>query len=190
MMDNPSTIPEDEGAPCRLAVHPESDPVLLALPPRRIDTKSRPPDDSGEAVLEQLQIIEMGCGPKVESALLVDLLSRSPGLEESLVDPAEVHSYANPLAGVNAYKHRLHALRCEFVNVRLLLHELETQLEQSRYRNEVLEKHVHFVDATIEEMRASRAWKWAEKCSRWRRIAAGWRERFYRAASRLTSAKR
>ncbi|MGH7169414.1 MAG: hypothetical protein ACRELG_03950 [Gemmataceae bacterium] len=174
----------------RRAVHSQDDPVLLALPPRRIEGPSGPQEPSGEALLEQLQVIETGCGPRVEAALLMELLSRSPSLEKSLVDPAEVHSYHNPLAAVNAYKHRLHALRCEFVNVRLLLHERETQLNQSRYRNEVLEKHVQFLDATLEEMRASRAWKWVEKCSRWRRIAAGWSERFCHLASSLTSGKR
>ena len=189
-MEDPSTIPMAKGATSRLAVHPEAEPVLLALPPRRSPGPSRSQEVGEEVFLDQLQIIETGCGPQVESALLRDLLSRSPGLEEGLVDPAEVHSYPNPLAAVNAYKHRLHALRCEFVNVRLLLHELETQLNQSRYRNEVLEKHVRFLDGTLEAMRASRAWKWAEKCSRWRRIAAGWRDRFCQVASRFIAGKR
>ena len=171
-------------SPRRLAVHAEAEPVLLALPPRRRD---RPPEAGGQAFLEQLQVLETGCGPKVETTLLMHLLSQSPDLDRSLVDPAELHGYPNPLAAINAYKHRLHALRCEFVNVRLSLHERETQLHQSRYRNEVLEKHVQFLDATLEEMRASRAWKWVEKCSRWRRIVAGW---CGQAARGLASGKR
>jgi hypothetical protein len=179
----------EEGTTSRLAVRSEADPVLLTLP-RRIESQPGPQQDSGEAFGERLQILETGCGPRVDTALLVDLLSRSPGLEKSLVDPVEVHGYPNPLAAVNAYKHRLHALRCEFVNVRLRMHDLETQLNQSRYRNEVLEKHVRFLDATLEEMQASRAWKWVEKISRWRRIMAGWRERFYQVASRFISGTR
>jgi len=177
-MEKPSAIPRQDGAAFPRAVHSENDPVLLALPPRRTDGGPPAKEDAGTAFLHELQILETGCGPKVEMALLLDLLSRSPGLEQSLVDPAEVHGYPNPLAAVNAYKHRLHALRCEFANVRLQMHELETQLNQSSYRNEVLEKHVQFLDRTLEEMRASRAWKWVEKWSRWRRMLLGWRERF------------
>lgn len=100
----------------------------------------------------------------MESALLMDLLTRSPGLGQALADPLEAHNSPNPLAAVNAYKHRLHALRCEYVNLRLDLLE----------RCEVLEKHVQFLEATLEEIRTSRAWKLVERCSRFRRIVLGW----------------
>jgi hypothetical protein len=173
-VEKPLTIPAEDGATARLAAQRETDPVLLALPPRRIESQPGACEASGEPCLEQLQVIETGCGPKVETALLVELLARSPGLGPTLADPFEAHNYHNPLAGVNAYKHRLHALRCEFVNVRLRLHELETQLNQSCYHREVLEKHVQFLDATLEQMRASRAWKLVEKISRWRRIVSQW----------------
>lgn len=182
MMENPSTISAGERSPRRPAVHAEAEPVLLALPSRPMESALASRDAGGEAFLEQLQVLATGSGPKVETALLLDLLSQSPGMDKGLVDPAELHGYPNPLAAINAYKHRLHALRCEFVNVRLSLHELETQLTQSRYRNEVLEKHVRFLDATLEEMRSSRAWKWVQKCSRWRRIVTAWCERLRQIA--------
>ncbi len=153
------------------SVHAETDPVLLALPQRRTDGEAA---IGAETCLAKLHVIETASGPKVERDLLVDLLERSPGLEQALADPSEIHSYHNPLAGTNAYKHRLHALRCEYVNVRLRIYDLETQLDQSRYRVEVLEKHVRFLNATLEQMRASRAWKLVEKCNRWRRNVSQW----------------
>jgi len=167
-------IPANETDTRRLASQAENDPVLLALPPRRVKSQTARAEESGEPFLEQLQVIETGCGPKVEAALVVDLLSRNLGVGETLADPSEVHNYHSPLASVNAYKHRLHALRCEYVNARLRIYDLETQLDQSRYRVEVLEKHVKFLDATLEQMRTSRGWKLVEKCSRWRRLVSGW----------------
>src|SRR5690348_14536202 len=97
-VEKPSAIPRQEGTTSRLGVHPEADPVFLALPTRRIDGRPKAQEGTGEAFLQALQVIETGCGPKIESALLMDLLSRSPGLEQGLVDPAEVHGYPNPLA--------------------------------------------------------------------------------------------
>src|SRR5262249_12079952 len=129
-------IPANETETGRLAFQAENDPVLLALPPRRGVSQTARAEESGEPCLEQLQVIETGCGPKVEAALLVDLLSRNLGLGETLADASEVHNYHSPLASVNAYKHRLHALRCEYVNARLRIYDLETQLDQSRYRVE------------------------------------------------------
>ena len=132
------------------------------------------PEANGAPCLEQLQMIETGSGPKVETELLAEMLARSPGLGMSFADVREVHSYHNPNAAVNAYKHRLHGLRCEFVNARLRIYDLETQLDQSRYRVESLEKHLRFLEATLEQMRSSRGWKLVEQCSRWRRIVSGW----------------
>jgi len=172
-LEKPATIPGNATETGQLVSPTENDPVLLALP-RRVESQTPRAEESGEPCLEQLQVIETGCGPKVETALLVDLLSRNLGLAETLADPSEVHSYHNPLASVNAYKHRLHAIRCEYVSARLHIYDLEKQLNQSRYRVEVLEKHVQFLDATLEQMRASRGWKLVEKCSRWRKIVSGW----------------
>ncbi|GEM_PF-3781510 len=97
-------------------------------------------NDSIQTCLEQLHLIEAGSLPRGETALLRDLLTRSPAV-------------GNGLAGVNAYKHRLHALRCENINLRRRLYDLETQLNQ---------------------MRATRGWKLLEKYRRWRQTVSGW----------------
>ncbi|MHB1422053.1 MAG: hypothetical protein ACYC3I_02420 [Gemmataceae bacterium] len=128
-------------------------------------------------------MIETGSGPSVEMDLLTRLLAGSPGLAMSLADPVEVHNYHNPNAAVNAYKHRLHGLRCEYVNARVRIHDLETQLDQSRYHREVLEKQVRFLENTLEQMRASRGWKLVERCSRWRRSTTGWFRRHFLSQS-------
>jgi hypothetical protein len=159
----------------------QTDPVLLALPRR---TNSEPParEQSGAPELDRLHLIETACGPKAEVDLLVELLTRTPGLAQSLADPNEVHNYHNPLASVNAYKHRMHALRCEYVNARLRALDLEEQLSEARARIERLQNHIQFLDATLQAMRTSRAWKAAEKCSRWSRAVARWLRRLPHAA--------
>lgn len=143
--------------------------MLLTLPRR---TNSEPPalERSGASELQQFQLIETACGPKAERDLLFEVLSRSPGLTQSLTDPTEVHNYHNPLASVNAYKHRMHALRCEYVTLRLRNDDLETQVSE-------LARHIRFLEATLEQMRASRGWKLVEKCSQWRRSARRWLQR-------------
>jgi|SRR5579875_431217 len=93
-----------------------------------------------EPCLEQLYLIETERGPRSETALLKEVLRRCPEWEPEL-------------AYVNAYKHRLHALRCENVNLRLRIQDLETQLNQ---------------------MRATRGWRLLEKYRRWRRMVSGW----------------
>lgn len=168
-MEKPSTAPAKEGSTLRLTAHPQPQPVLLPLPARSTESRQGKPEAGGEPCLEELQVIETGSGPQVEAVLLKELLAQSPGLRATLADPFEAHQYQGPLAGVNAYKHRLHALRCEFVNVRLRLHEMETQLTQSNYHREVLQKHVQFLDTTLAQIRSSRAWQWTEKFSRWHR---------------------
>lgn len=169
-MTIPFPIPEEEAGTAPLASPTENEPVLLALPLRRGDSQAAEDGERDEPCLEQFQVIETGCGPPVETALLVELLTRSTGLGPGLADPAEVHHYHNPLAAVNAYKHRLHGLRCDYVNARLRIRDLETQLE----RLQLLEKHVRFLEDTLTEMRASRGWQLVEKCSRWRRTLSGW----------------
>jgi len=144
---------------------PESDPVFLALP-------WCPANAESEAWLEHLHIIETDCSPKVEQSLLVDLLNRSAGFAQSLADRTEVHHYQNPLASLNAYKHRLQAIRCEYVSAHLRVEELQVQLAESRSAIQRLERHAEFLHLTIEQMQASRGWKLLEKCRRWRRIAS------------------
>lgn len=144
-MENPATTPANERIASRHTVRPGTEPVVLVLPRRTEDAA----EESGGSVLEQLQVIETGSGPEIESALLIELLSRSPDLGRALADSTEVHSYPHPLSAVNAYKHRLHALRCEYVNLRRRLTELENEIEQ---------------------MRASRCWRLTERCSRWLRL--------------------
>jgi hypothetical protein len=144
------------------------------LPTRSGDTRLAASREESETVWEKLQAIETGSGPKVETELLRELLRRSPGLEAGLGDRHEVHNFQHPLAGVNAYKHRLHALRCEFVNTRLKTVELETQLARSQEQVKRLENHVRFLENTLHQMRASRAWQWTERCSRWHRTLRLW----------------
>jgi hypothetical protein len=158
----------------QVAFQAENNPVLLSLPPRRVEKQTAMAGVGYDASLEQLQAIETGSGPKMETALMTDLLARHLGLDQVLADPVEVHIYHNPLASVNAYKHRLHALRCEYLSARLRIDDLETQLNQSRNRVGTLEKHVQYLDDTLEQMRASRAWKLVEMCSSWRRFLSAW----------------
>lgn len=136
-MENPAIRPSNE--PENGRENREVDPVFLALPRRGEDEES-------STCLEQLQAIETGSGPKVETELLFELFKRSPGLEQSLVDPTEVHNYHNLLASVNAYKHRLHAIRCEYVDLRM---RLESELNQ---------------------VRASRMWRLANELHRWGKL--------------------
>jgi hypothetical protein len=140
-MENSARNPSEKAASARQIECAEADPILLALPPRRMDEVT-----SAEPCLEQLHAIETGSGPKVEMALLLELLKESPGLEQSLVDPTEVHNYHNPLASINAYKQRLHAIRCEYVDLRMRL------------------------EAELGQVRASRMWRVANEFNRWRQI--------------------
>lgn len=144
-MNDPLTIAVDEAAMVRLAAPPHTDPVLLALPGRQTECRS-----PGE---EAIHLLETGSGPRIETALLREMLARDPHLAKCLADPTETPNHPHPLAGVNAYKHRLHALRCENVNLRLRVHDLETQLSR---------------------MRATRGWQLLEKYRRWRRTVFGW----------------
>lgn len=171
-MEKPAAIPGEGAEIVRLASEAEKDPVLLALPGRLLESLPASAGESDDPCLDQLQVIETGCGPQVETGLLIDLLAR--GFRQGLTDPVEVHNYHNPLASVNAYKHRLHALRCEYVAARLRIYDLETQLNQARCRVEALEKQVRSLDATLQQMRASRSWKLVETCSQWRRFVSGW----------------
>ncbi|HEY7426969.1 MAG TPA: hypothetical protein VH682_22230 [Gemmataceae bacterium] len=119
--------------------------------------------ENGEVCLEQLQAIETGWGPESELALLRDLLTRSPGC----ADPLDVPNDPNSLARFNAYKHRLHALRCDYVNARLRVLDVEDRLTQSRLRGQQLENHVKFLEATLDQMRATLTWRVRERCRHW-----------------------
>ena len=161
------------------ALQTETDPGLLVLPSRRHAHKASRQEDA-QACLEKLQFIETGCGPEVETAALRDLLTHSAGLFDSLADPIEVHNYHNPLASVHAYQHRLHALRCEYVQARLRTLDLEEQCVQARSLIERLESRVKLLEAPLEQMKSSLAWKVAVKgfrfwwmISRWLRLLRG-----------------
>lgn len=136
-----------------------------------MDTQTIERKENGELCLEQLQVVETGWGPKGESALLMDLLKRSFGLVESLADPTEVQNVSSPLASLNSYKHRLHALRCEYADARVRGIELEEQLAEANLRILRLEAHVKHLDGTLEQIYASRFWKVKERCARcWRTV--------------------
>lgn len=143
--------------------------MLLALPQRRTDAERR---EDNKAELEVLQAIETGSSPQVDRTLLRELLHRSPGLLPNLLDPTEVHNYQSALAGISAYKHRVQAIRCEYLHVRIQNEELEKQLMQSRGEIERLQRHVEYLDAIIHQMQASRGWKLVEKCSRLRQTVS------------------
>lgn len=96
--------------------------------------------DSVETGPEQLHLIEAGRMPRVESAMLRVVLAQGSQQKPNLAD-------------VNAYKHRMHALRCENFTLRLRIRELETQINQ---------------------MCATRGWKLLEKFRWWRRTVLGW----------------
>jgi hypothetical protein len=113
--------------------------------------------ENGEECLKQLQAIETGWVSEGESALLRDLLTPS-------------HGSANR----NAYKHRLHALRRDYVNSHLRTLDLEDQLSQARLRILRLEARVQHLSGTLEQMRARLVWKMVERCRRWRRMVPVW----------------
>ncbi|MGH7174517.1 MAG: hypothetical protein ACRELG_29980 [Gemmataceae bacterium] len=137
-----------------------------------MDTQTLEREVDGEFCLEQLQVIETGWGPKVESALLMDLLKQSLGLSKSLADPTEVRIDRTPLASLNAYKHRLHALRCEYADARLRGLELDEQLAEANLRILRLEARVQHLDGTLQQIYATRFWKVKERCARcWRAIS-------------------
>jgi hypothetical protein len=93
-----------------------------------------------EPCLEDLQLVETGSIPRVETALLRDVLARRP-------------ERGQDFAVLNAYKHRLNAIRSENCTLRQRVQDLETQLAQ---------------------MRATRGWKLLEKFRSWRRTVSGW----------------
>ncbi len=125
--------------------------------------------ENSEEYLARLQVIETGWGPQSESALLRDLLTQSPQL-------------TGGHARLNAYKHRLHALRRDYVNAHLRTLDLEDQLSQARLQIQRLEARVQHLSGTLEQMRARLVWKVVERCRRWRRIIAVWLRRARRTA--------
>jgi hypothetical protein len=171
-MENPvaNTVSEAAAAKAPANSGPETEPIFLALP-----RPSAQPENEGDASkgwLERLHLIETEGGPKVEQSLLVEMLNRSSGFPEYLADPAEVQNYHNPFASLNAYKHRIQAIRCEFVNAHLRAESLALQLAESRSAIQRLEQHTEYLRFTLEQMQASRAWKLLEKCSGWRRAVS------------------
>jgi hypothetical protein len=138
-------------------------PAEMAMAPRvegkemrRMDTHTVEREEDSELGREPLQAIETGWGPKVESALLMELLKGSLGLPSSFAELNEVHVDPSPLADLNAYKHRLQALRSEYAGARLRGLELEEQLAEARLR--ILD-----LDTTLAQIYASRFWKFRER---------------------------
>lgn len=135
--------------------------MLLTLPSQQLEEPGR----------EQLQAIATGCGPEGESALLMDLLTASPGLARSLADPLEAHTACNPLALVNSYKHRLHSLRCEYAQAQLRLLEAEEQLAEARLQILDLKAQVKHMDRRLQKIYASLLFRVLRRCvRRWRML--------------------
>jgi hypothetical protein len=86
----------------------------------------------------------------------MELLKGSLGLPPNFAELTEVHIDPSPLADLNAYKHRLQALRCEYAGARLRGLELEEQLAEARLR-------ILHLDATLTQIYASRFWKVRER---------------------------
>ena len=120
--------------------------------------------ENSEECLKRLQAIETGWASEGESALLRDL--RTPS-----------HGPSGGRADRNAYKHRLHALRRDYVNAHLRTLDLEDQLSQARLRILRLEARVQHLSGTLEQMRARLVWKVVERCRRWCRIVSVWLRR-------------
>jgi hypothetical protein len=146
----------------------EIGPALLVAPTSRSHTQTDEIDEAEGAGLGQFQVIATGWSPEVESALLMDLLERS------LASPAEA---PNCHAVVNAYKHRLHALRGEYADARQRATEAEEQLAEARLRILRLEARVKHLDTTLQQIHASRWWKVKERCAHCWRIVARWLRR-------------
>lgn len=120
-------------------------------------------DEEWGTCLEHLQAIATGCGPELESALLLDLLQRNG---------AEPNAAPNGDAVVHACKHRLHALRCEYADVSRRAIEAEEQLAEARLRVLRLEARVKHLDTTLQQIHASRWWRVKERCAHcWRPLS-------------------
>ncbi len=122
----------------------DAEPVLLAMTAGNANEDHSNCDPTIKSCLGQLHIIETESGPSTEKARVLELLRYSPEVGSCLADPTEVHAYHNPLASVNAYKHRLHAIRCEYVEMRM-------RLEDELHR-----------------IRSSALWRLANRLHRWR----------------------
>jgi hypothetical protein len=125
----------------------------------------------GQLNSEQLQVIETGWGSEVESALLAELLQRSLRLDLNRADPTEIQNEDNPLARMNAYKHRVHSLRCAYADARLHGIELEEQLAETHLQVQRLQAQIHHLQGTLEQIYATRWWKFRERGARcWRTL--------------------
>jgi len=122
-------------------------------------------DEEAGACLEPFQAIATGWGPEVESTLFPDLLERN------VADP---NAAPNGDAVVNAYKHRLHSLRCEYADARQRAAEADEQLAEARLHILRLEARVKHLDTTLHQIHASRWWKVKEWCARPWRIVSRW----------------
>jgi hypothetical protein len=136
-----------------------------------------PPDQTSP---DFLHLIETDCGPKTDLAALVSHLR----LRRGTLEGHEATSPDQPFAGLNAYKHRLQAVRCEYAGARLRVDELEEQVKLLEAR--LAEAHVairsleerlaesgretNFYRHALNQMEGSRAWRILQSWRRWRRI--------------------
>jgi hypothetical protein len=105
--------------------------------------------ENHEGGAEPLQALETGWAAESESALLRDFLTRS-----------KKQAPRGCRARLHAYKHRLHALRCDYANARLRVLDLEEQLAHSQL--------------VIQQMRSTRAWRMRERYHCWRQTLSQW----------------
>jgi hypothetical protein len=115
--------------------------------------------------LEPIQALDTGDGPAVESALLRELMTRSADLAERFADAEEAHGDDTSLVRVNAYKQRLQALRCECADARLRALDAEEKLNAAHMHIGELERIVLVLKTELQQLRSSRAFRFAERLS-------------------------
>jgi hypothetical protein len=145
---------------------------------------------TGEAGSDSLYVIETDCGPRTDLASLLSRLKQSQGFLEGVADQTEVPLSHHPLASLNAYKHRLQAVRWEYVNARLQVEDLEGQVKLLECRlaeaqaglrsleDRLAEagRETVFYRYALEKMKESRAWQILRSWRRFRQAALGfWR---------------
>jgi hypothetical protein len=145
------------------------------------------PLSAGEPEVELLYLVETDCGPKTDRASLLSRLKQSQGFLAGLADRTEVQLSHHPLASLNAYKHRLQAIRCEYVSARLRAEDLEGQvkllegrLAEAQAALRSLEERLAeagretgFYRYALDRMEESRAWQLLQYWRRFRLRAAG-----------------
>lgn len=118
---------------------------------------------------DQLQVFPMGDGPEIDSAALLEALTPLPENPPPAAPTAA--------AQLSAYKHRLQAIRSEYVHVHLRAIELDEQLAEARLQIARLENARQYLDDQLHSMRQSRAWQIAARYIHWRQAIAEWFQR-------------